>query len=170
MIPEKLPILDAVLRENYPGVYETLRPGTETNLWKSNSLRDWFAWKDGQARNHNVLLFGLYRFIPYQESRYEPGRMRFGLLGNPLQAILILVFAGWRLYCWPLLADDFGSGYFYDPFKRSVFYWDEGSGKRIFPSFDRFIDLLIDAASYSPRSADDALETMSELTFSYSRQ
>lgn len=170
MISEKLPILDAVLRENYPGVHETLRPGTETGLRKSNPLRDWFAWQDGQARDHNMRLFGLYRFIPYQESWHEPRAMRSGLLGNPLQAILMLVFVSWRLYCRPLLADDFGSGYFYDPFRRTVFYWDEGSGKRIFPSFDRFIDLLIDAASYSPRNADDALEKMSELTFSYSRQ
>lgn len=167
MYLEKLAVLDAAIRENDPGVYETLRMPAKSRLRDSHPLHEWFAWKDGQKRNEDALLFQLYRFMPYQESQQELRTARLDLLKNPIQAILLIVFAGRTLYCRPLLVTAFGTGYFYDPIRRTVFYWGEECGRRSFASIESFVEFLIDAVTGPAQDSTDDLARMSELSWKY---
>jgi hypothetical protein len=149
MLANKLQTLDRVLREHHEALYATLQPGIAEQR-KYGPLREWFAWKngqnDGEAPYGGALLSGWHRFVPLEEGQAELRAARRALWRNPIYALFVFTNCRKLLRSWPLLVDASGAGYYYDTGKNTVYYRVEGDPEMIFPTFESFVDFLIELA------------------------
>jgi hypothetical protein len=148
VLTDKLQTLDRVLRERHSALYATLRPGVSCQS-KSDVLRQWFAWKDGQEDGTTNLLFEWHRFIPFAEGQGELRSMRKAACTNPIRAAFLFTLGRPLLRSWPLLSDGSGAGYYFDTGRRTVLYRVEGDPDALFESFDGFVDYLIELSAVS---------------------
>ena len=84
MFKDKLQTFDTALRDKFPAVHATLRPGTESRELKNLDIRNWFEWRNGQDENTTQLFLGNYRFIPLDEAQRQIAASR-AVMPNPLQ-------------------------------------------------------------------------------------
>jgi hypothetical protein len=145
--------LDVALRANHPALYATLRPGIDA--WSGpRELKEWFRWRDGQPRGTAEALHGIYRFVGCGDGRVELRHMRSTVWKSPLNAAILAVGARRAFYSVPLLTDCAGDGYYFDLFRRGVYYRCKGERDMILNSFSSFLEVAI-ALAMRPRMAPD---------------
>ena len=88
---------------------------------------------------------------------------RSGIRTHPLQTLFLAIFARRTLYSWPLLVDGAGDGYFYSTLSRRVFHRFEGERDPFFPSFEGFVDFLVQLANMKETSVEGRIERELEL-------
>ena len=104
------------------------------------------------------------------EARQGPRMIRASAFRNPLAGLALIVFARRALYCWPILTDLAGDGYFFSPLSRKVIYTFKGEQDEILSSFETFVDFLVAVSLRSPRSQLARIEAEQELRSEYANR
>jgi hypothetical protein len=168
VLASKIKQFDAALRDRHAEFHASLRPGVSPAFSIPGSVREWFAWRDGQSPDTETLFLDTYRLVPLEEARSQPRSARSTLFSSPAQAVAVVIFARRMLYSWPLLVDGAGEGYFFSTLSRRVFYRFQGERVRVFPSFEAYLDFLIKLAAGKP-SALGRIERELELIDEYAQ-
>ena len=169
MLATKIDQFDAALREHHDEFHTSLRPGVSPGVSLPRPVREWFAWRDGQSPEAETLFLDTYRLVPFEEARSQPRAARSNLVSSPAQAVAFVIFARRMLYSWPLLVDGSGEGYFFSRVSRRVFYRFQGERTRVFSSFERYLDFLIELAGVPASSTHARIERELELINQYAR-
>jgi hypothetical protein len=169
VLTDKITQFDTALRQRHSEFYTSLQPGVSLGFPIPSSVREWFAWRDGQSPDAEALFLDTYRFVSLEEVRSQARSARSNLFTSPVQAVSLVIFARRMLYSWPLLVDRAGEGYFFSTFSRRVFYRFQGETDRMFASFERYLDFLIELATVSAPSEQARIERELALLDEYAR-
>lgn len=145
--------LDRTLLERQPKLHATLQPGIA--IGGTGNLAQWFAWHNGQSRDAKAMLKQTYQFASYEDGCQLVSHMRSTLWQHPLQGLVLGLFARRSFYSLPLLTDPAGDGYYYHQLRKTVFWKFEGEQDVVLPSFEAFIQLLLELAE-QPHSSPAA--------------
>jgi hypothetical protein len=169
VIAAKIKQFDEALRDHHAEFHASLRHGVSPGFSVASPVREWFGWRDGQSLDAETLFLDTYRFVPLEEARAQARSARSSLFRSPAQGVALVIFARRMLYSWPLLVDRVGEGYFFSIVSRRVFYRFQGERVRVFPSFEGYLDFLIELAAVSARSVQARIERELELIDEYAR-
>lgn len=169
MLADKLKQFDTALQKRHSEFHASLRPGVSGGLALRGAVGEWFGWRDGQLPEATTLFVDAYRFVPLDEARMQARSARAALFMDPLQGLALALFSRRMLYSWPLMVDGAGEGYFFSTISRRIFYPFEGESDRVFPSFETFLDFLLELAAVSGRTLHARIEREMALMDEYAR-
>ena len=158
MMSNPLETLDIALRNAKPEVYADLQPAAQIRMGTPRDLRNWFSWRNGQPHQTKHKLFDTYSFVDYQTATAELSHMRSTLWKSPLNFIILLALSRRRFYTLPILTDIAGDGYCYDTIRQRPYYRFKGERDIVLPSFDIFIDFLVQYVRLTSVGAATSLE------------
>lgn len=168
-IQDQLRVLDSLLNQSYPAVHADLQDGILANVWRSTELSEWYAWRNGQARESQELLLWLYRFVGYEEARNTLRILRRDLILHPLNGLIILILSPRLLYSIPLLIDHGGNGIYVDRIRNTVFHREHGDRDRVFDGWEGFLIFLNELLELQPRGQTQMFQHLAELLSAHTR-
>ncbi len=168
-IEDQLKTLDSLLNRNYPALYAELQDGVAVKSWRSQELNDWYAWRNGQARESREVLLWLYRFVGYDEAYSTLKLLRRELIAHPLNGLIILLLSTRLLYSIPLLVDDGSNGFYFDCIRNTIFHREHGERDRAFVNWFAFLSFLNELLAVPPRGQNQMFERMADLLNTYTR-
>lgn len=152
--------LQATLDQHAPQVAQALQPGLSAaeitaleqkgGFRLSDDLRALYRWHNGMSASSTLGLLGLERFLPLEEIVQGQTVLRQqSAPANLVQRMAYAVFVGHRHSWVPVLTDNAGDGYFYDPERMDAegaffHHFAEDGSYLWFPSLRNFLAGLME--------------------------